>query len=379
MTRIGRSGAAMRSLVENQICISTIKYMIRGDPTVKRFFGLPILLIFTSPVLAHHSEAGLDMNSVVELQGAVTEFRWRNPHVYITIDSTDEEGGQSEWKVQAFAIPLMSRMGWTRDSVAVGDYVYVDVHPARNGRPYGFLESIVKDDGSVLPTSFDAITGEAKAKAPTTIQASTSLNGVWKVDSTNLERYPGGSEGYFNAKLELTEKARVAQSVYDEESEQNPVSQCIGVPEPYMTVLATIFPLEISINEEDSTASIRSGAFDYHQTVYLDGRGHPEDGVRTFAGHAIGWWEQDTLVVDTRLFADHRDAYQIGVPSGVEKHVVKRYRLIDGGKRIEVEFILEDPEYLVGSLTDRREMIYSPHIEIVPFDCDPESAMQFLN
>ena len=150
------------------------------------------------------------------------------------------------------------------------------------------------------------------------------------------------------------------------------------MPEPYMTVLATIFPLEISINEEESTVSIRSGAFDYHQTVYLDGRGHPQDGERTYAGHAIGWWEEDSLVVDTRLFADHIDAYQIGVPSGAEKHVVQRFRLIEGGTRMEVEFMLEDSEYLVGSLTDTREMIYSPHIEISPFDCDPESARQFL-
>lgn len=346
---------------------------------MKRFLGLPILLFFTSPVLGHHSEAGLDMTSVVSLEGTVGEYRWRNPHVYVTLNSKNEHGEVIEWKLQAGAVSIMSRLGWTRESVSAGDFVTVEAHQARNGRPYGVLASITKDDGTVLPTSLDAVTGEPVKASTTVIQSSTSLNGIWKVDSTNLERYPGGSEGYFNARLELTDKARVAQSVYDEESEQNPVSRCIGVPEPYMTVLATIFPLGISINEKNNTASIRSGAFDYHQTVYLDGRGHPEDGERTFAGHAIGWWEDDTLVVDTRLFADHLDAYQIGVPSGAEKHVVERYRLVDGGTRIDVEFMLEDPEFIVGSLADKREMIYSPHVEIVPFDCDPESAMQFLN
>ena len=350
-----------------------------GDKFVKHFFLLTILLAFAPPVLGHHSDAGLDMNTVVELQGTVTEYRWRNPHIYITINSNNEHGEEIEWKVQAGPVAMMSGMGWTRDSIAVGDQVNIDVHPARNGRPYGFLKSIVKSDGAVLATSFDPITGEGVSLVPTTIQASTSLNGIWKVDSTNLERYPGGTEGYFAAKLELTEKARVAQSAYDRESEQNPISECIGVPEPYMTVLATIFPLGISINEGNNTASIRSGAFDYHQTVYLDGRDHPEDGERTLAGHAIGWWEQDTLVVDTKHFADHLDPYQTGVPSGAEKHVAHRYRLIDGGTRIDVEFMLEDPEFIVGSLTDERQMIYSPHMEILPFDCDPESAMQFLN
>lgn len=346
---------------------------------MKSIFRLLVMLLSALPVLAHHSEAGLDMKSVVAVEGVVSEFRWRNPHVYITIDSTDEEGGQKEWKVQAFAIPLMSRMGWTRDSIAVGDYVYVGVHPSRNGRPYGFLESILKEDGTILPSSIDVTTGEPIDTGFESLQATTSINGVWKVDASTLTRYAGGSEGYFNANLVLTEKAKTARADYDEESNQNPVSRCIGVPEPYMTVLATIFPLEISISEEDNTVSIRSGAFDYHQTVYLDGRRHPENGERSFAGHAIGWWEQDTLVVDTRLFADHLDAYQIGVPSGAEKHVVQRFRLIEDGTRMEVEFMLEDPEFIVGSLSDSRELIYLPHIEIMPFDCDPVSAMQFLN
>jgi hypothetical protein len=350
-----------------------------GDQIVKRFLGISVFIMIASPVLGHHSDAGLDTNSVVALEGTVVEFRWSNPHVYIKIDSTEMDGEDIEWTLQAGAISLMSRMGWTRDSIAVGEYVNVEVHPARDGRPYGFLTSVIKQDGTVIPTSFDAITGEPDQKTAEPTQAATTLEGVWRVDSTNLERYAGGSEGYFNAKLQLTEKARAARSNYDEESDQNPVSRCIGVPEPYITVLATIFPIEISFDEEESTVSIRSGAFDYHQTVYLDGRAHPEDGDRTFSGHAIGWWEDDTLVVDTRLFTDHIDAYQIGVPSGDEKHVIERYRLIEGGTRIEVEFMLEDPEFIVGSLTDTREMIFSPQSEIAPFDCDPESAQQYLS
>jgi hypothetical protein len=346
---------------------------------MKRFIGFQVLLVLAGPVFGHHSDAGLDTNSVVALEGTVVQFRWNNPHVYIKINSTNADGEDTEWALQAGAISLMSRMGWTRDSIAVGDHINVEVHPARDGRPYGFLTSVIKQDGTVIPTSFDAITGEPVRKNTQPAQTATTLEGKWRVDSASLDRYAGGSEGYFNARLPLTEKARSARSMYDEESDQNPVASCIGVPEPYITVLATIFPIEISFDEAKSTVSIRSGAFDYHQTVYLDGRGHPEGGDRTFSGHAIGWWEDDTLVVDTKLFADHIDAYQIGVPSGDGKHVIERYRLIEGGTRMEVEFMLEDPEFIDGSLTDTREMIYSPQVVISPFDCDPESALQFLN
>ena len=87
----------------------------------------------------------------------------------------------------------------------------------------------------------------------------------------------------------------------------------------------------------------------------MDGRGHPKNDERTLEGHAIGRWEEDTLLIDTVGFDDHIDAYQIGVPSGAQKHLVQRFRLIEGGTRIEAEFLLEDPEYIVGSLSGKRE------------------------
>jgi hypothetical protein len=344
----------------------------------KNALALSILLLIASPSIGHHSEAGMDMTTVVALEGTVTEFRWRNPHVYVTLNSANKNGDEIEWKLQAGAVSIMSRMGWTRDSLSVGDHINVEAHKAQDGRPYGVLAVVVKANGTVLPTSLDAITGEPVQARAAPVQAATSLNGIWKVDSTNLKRYPGGSEGYFDANLKLTEKAVTAQSVYDANSAQNPFAQCLGVAQPYLTVLATIFPLGIEIDEEQNTVTIRSGAGDFRQTVHMDGRGHPKSGERTPEGHAIGWWEEDTLLIDTVSFDDHIDAYQIGVPSGAQKHLVQRFRLIEGGTRIEAEFFLEDPEYIVGSLSGKREMIYSPHMKIDPWDCDLESATQFL-
>ena len=110
----------------------------------------------------------------------------------------------------------------------------------------------------------------------------------------------------------------------------------------------------------------------------MDGRAHPDIDERLTTGHSIGWWEGDTLVVDTANFTDHRSPYQIGVPSGAYKHVVERYRLTGDGARAVVEFTLEDPEYITEPLTDSRELIYSPEIPIYPFNCDTRSTSVFL-
>jgi len=110
----------------------------------------------------------------------------------------------------------------------------------------------------------------------------------------------------------------------------------------------------------------------------MDGRGHPTDGRRFVTGHSIGHWQGDVLVVDTRLFADHRSPYQIGVPSGARKHVVERYRLGEDGTRLTVEFMLEDPEFLAEPLTHSRELLYAPELEINEFGCDPETTRRFV-
>ena len=45
---------------------------------------------------------------------------------------------------------------------------------------------------------------------------------------------------------------------------------------------------------------------------------------------------------------------------------------------LEAEFMLEDSEYLAESMAHSRELIYSPHMELSRFDCDPEATRRFL-
>ena len=335
-------------------------------------------MLWVLPVWGHHSDAGLDMASVTTISGTVTEFAWRNPHVYIAVQTAEENDQQTEWTAQMGSTIVVTRMGWTRDSLSVGDEVTIGLHAALNGRPYGLLDSIEKINGVVLPTSFDSESAEPVLENSETLARASSLDGIWMADLSKLVSYPGGLDGFFLAQLELTEKGRLAQESYQEVSDQNPGASCIGFPTPVTIVTTNLYPLEIRIDESAETIAIRSEFFDSERIIYTDGRAHPESGERTLEGHSIGWWEGDTLVVDTIGFADHRSPYQTGVPSGAQKHVVERFRLISGGTRMLLEFTLEDPEYLAESLTHSREMIYSPEMQLSSFDCDLEATRRFL-
>ena len=339
--------------------------------------ALAVLFGLTSPVSSHHSDAGMDMDSVVAFEGTVTQFNWRNPHVYFTVEITEPGGGTIEWTLQTDSTNLRTRRGWTQMTLSSGDRVVVQGNPAQDGRPYAILVSVEKEGGIPLPlTSFG---DELQAASALEITASTStLEGIWIADNSKLTNYPGGFDGFFISQLELTEKGRTAETQFNALSDENPDSTCTWRPTPAGLVSSGFYPLGIEFNEDEEIIVIRSELFDEERTVYMDGRGHPQNGERTNQGHSIGSWEGDILVVDTRNFADNRSPYQTGVPSGAQKHVVERYQLTGGGTRIIATFLLEDPEYIAEPLAHTRELIYSPHMEMLPFNCDPEATRRFV-
>ncbi len=340
-------------------------------------FTIATLVVLAPAALAHHSDAGVDMTNTVEFDGTVTSYNWRNPHVYFNVSRAEADGATREWELQMPSTVTMTRMGWSRDSLAPGDRVTVYTHVARDGRPYGILEYATKADGTVLATSFDYDSGSVDPVFDIGANPSTdSLEGIWFTDRSKLTLYPGGFDGFFQAQLVLTEAGAEAQASFDVLSAENPESTCVGRPTPAMIVSSQIFPMQIEFAGD--IIYIRSEYFDEERTVYMDGRGHPDSDQRFDRGHSIGRWDGDTLVVDTANFADHRSPYQIGVPSGARKHVVERYRLAEDGTRIVVDFMLEDPEFLAEPLNHTRELVFSPELTLNEFNCDPETTRRFV-
>ena len=125
---------------------------------------------------------------------------------------------------------------------------------------------------------------------------------------------------------------------------------------------------------------MRSEFFNSERMIHMDGRAHPENGERTNQGHSIGRWEGEVLVVDTRLFADHRAPIRgpnEGVPSGAQRHVVERFHLSEDRTRLIVDFVVEDPEYLGEPFSGSLELYHAPELEMLGFNCDPESIERY--
>ena len=83
---------------------------------------------------AHHAfSAEFDASKPVELRGTVTKAEWINPHSWITIEVTDEEGAVEVWEIEAGAPNSMFRRGFTADALPVGTEVVVNGYQARDG------------------------------------------------------------------------------------------------------------------------------------------------------------------------------------------------------------------------------------------------------
>lgn len=103
-----------------------------------------------APALAHHSFAIFDAAQTVVLEGVVKEVQWTNPHVWIEVDVTDDQGGTKTYEFEGGAIAVLKRNGWTSQTLQVGDRVTVSTHPFREDRPGGSLEEVRLTDGTTL-------------------------------------------------------------------------------------------------------------------------------------------------------------------------------------------------------------------------------------
>ena len=323
------------------------------------------MMLVTSTASGHHSPADFRRDAPVTIQGTVSRFDWRNPHVYIYVDTTNEAGEKREWMIETDPVPILTRNGWSRESIALGDLVTVRANPNRNPqRNHALLLSIALENGVVLTP---------RAKGVDAASRASSVSGVWDAMRGFNQRGANRASGDVAA----TEKGRASQLAYSPSA--NPAADCVPYPSPYLPLLPYLNEIEV----REDTVIIRSEFFNVDRTVYMDGRGHPENGARTIQGHSIGWWEGDVLVVDTTQFADHLKGNDLplssarGIRSGAQKNVVERYQLSEDGTRLSIDFRIEDPEYLAEPLRATMEWDHAPALELIRFDCDPEKARRF--
>jgi hypothetical protein len=103
------------------------------------------------------------------------------------------------------------------------------------------------------------------------------------------------------------------------------------------------------IAQNKDTIVIQYGQMDLRRTVHMNLKTHPADVKPSRAGHSIGRWEGDVLVVETVGFAP--GVLAAPVRHGNKLHVVERFTLDPATTKMTRSYVAEDPEYLKGQYT----------------------------
>jgi Family of unknown function (DUF6152) len=111
-----------------------------------------VAFVLMAPVaaLAHHAAAMFETERTVTVSGTVEEFAYLNPHAWLYVVVTDDNGEETLWGFEAEGPSALMRAGIKNNSLRPGDLVTVTARPLRDGRPAGALVSVTKADGTVL-------------------------------------------------------------------------------------------------------------------------------------------------------------------------------------------------------------------------------------
>lgn len=120
-----------------------------------------------------------------------------------------------------------------------------------------------------------------------------------------------------------------------------PHSRCkpSGGPRQFLTPYGVEF---VDLPELKRILIVDLGGPHTYRTIYLDRRTHPKDLVPSYYGDSIGYWEGDTLVVDTRGFNEGFWIDRTGVPHTNQLHMIERFTRTDS-KTMEYRVTIDDP------------------------------------
>jgi len=321
---------------------------------------------------AHHSSIGIyDEENLVEIEGVVTEVRWRNPHPSYTVAVTDAQGNTVDWFIETGSVSTLRLRGIERDFIEVGDHVRLAGLASLRGRPEMFAENMLLPDGREVlmravskpywPAGRSGNVYERdvdQARAAEGRRTAQGLFRVWSPIFDDRAAYPLYSSGIGP----LTPAAQAIKAAYDPRA--SGFTECRAKGMPY--IMGTAYPLEFTARGEDIL--IRIEEFDSERLIHMNAPASQAAGPHTRLGYSRGRWDGDALVVTT----DGIEAsylYSDGTPNSDQISLVERFELNADRERLDYTLSITDSVSLAEPLEFTRYWVWQPDIRIQPYDC----------
>jgi hypothetical protein len=339
-------------------------------------FLLPLLAM---PAAAHHSFAPhFDASKPVDIAGTVVEYEARNPHSYLHIAAVDENGKTQEYVCESHGFTQLTRNGITPEMLKPGTELRVDGSLSRHSPTMCFFNNVYFPDGRAF--NVNGPRGPAPVRPANAPPPRRDIFGTWLLAPNAAQADPrrGGTSRPQPMMEFLTPAGRAAVAAYDP-FKDDPTFRCDPVAIRRVWG-APGTPLQIV--REEGRVLLRHEWMDVVRVVDLRSREHPANGPRTSLGHSVGYFEGDTLVIETANYAAgvlNQYVEEPGKPTRGLLHSaaltsVERLSLDAERQRLVVEVALKDPEFFTRDF-DVARLEYAPsELTLEPFNCSPEGV-----
>ena len=191
-------------------------------------------------------------------------------------------------------------------------------------------------------------------------------------DDRSLEEIEREVRAY-NLEYYISLLTSVGQKQYAEfDPADDPTNRC----EPVGLIRQVLQPLPWKIEQYDERVVFRFEYEDTVRTIYMDGRNHPVGLTPSRLGHAIGWYDEETLVIETRGLASNIYAHIVGkgMQNSTGAVTIERYTKSADENRLDVEFTVVDPLILRQPLTISFSWLSIPDGEFQEYVCEADSG-----
>jgi hypothetical protein len=347
-----------------------------------------LLTIAALPVFAHHGPGTFDLSKSITYNGKLTRIELINPHSWLYFDVTDSDGRVSHHRCEMRSVHVLRRSGWTKDLFPIGQRITVEAAPDRADANSCYLNTIRFENGSHMDRYGQYIKapegGIQEVRGPVTVPklareprrptGEPNIAGDWAAEQVVMvdPRGTGGGLvplsqlGQFKpgerpagrgaragvppagprlyGGTELTEAGQQAATGFTQKD--NPRFRC----ETTSIIFDWTFdgPVNRIVQNKDAIV-MQYGQMGLKRTVDMKLKAHPANIKLTRAGHSIGRWENDVLVVDTVGFLP--GVLNAPVRHSDKLHVVERFSLDPNTMKLTRSYVAEDPVNLKGQYT----------------------------
>jgi hypothetical protein len=291
--------------------------------------ALLVAALLTVPVLvehpyAHHGAGRYDPRQKVELQGKLTRVDFVNPHTYIYFDVVGPDGKVIAMKCETRGATVLRRSGWSPEMFVRGASIKVTGSPHRDDPTACTVDTMTIGDKPTLERYQQLSDAKSANRTKRSFRRSNGkpdLAGDWAQEQQVLANPPGGRvglvpisqaaaikagklpmpdgpAGWFPPPVKLTAAGQAAAAAL----KKRPTSEDPRLSCQITSILFDwVFDGTINrISQSANTIKMEYGAAPgLTRTVHMNMTAHPAKVAPSRAGHSIGRWDGDTLVVDT--------------------------------------------------------------------------------